>query len=859
MSKKLATLTKPQIFLILGAIWLGSNACDRLWLALDNFPPGWDQSNHLTNSLRYLEALQTPEFFNGEWWRHFWMLSPKYPPLTYILSALCQQVSGRGNSQALLINFLFSAILLLSVYSIGKVLFSPKIGLWAAGITVLLPRLYQVRLHYLLDTPTTVMAVASFACLTLWRSQKTRRGTWIWTVIFGICWGLALLVKQSVMFFLTVPLLWLAISYLWRRKWERVVQLIASFLISLLLWGWWYRTNWFYLFSTVQNSNAIPAAYEGDPPLNTLAAWTYYWKDLPGAISWGLLLVPLVGWLLHLLGRFPSAGENATDRFTETRYKRESPRQNPAATVGTESKSKIQNSIGWLALYVAGGYLICSAITNKDPRYIMPYLPVLAVFLAYCLVQWRGRWQGMRWLAVGLSLLVLLGKLFPVPAVEDFAAATSPGWLSHPYLEKSYPNAEVIDTILQAAPYQKTTLGVIPSIEPINHNTLNYYGALREFQVAGRELASKPEAVAQDGRSLDWFLVQPECHGSKVECNGLARDSQIAFGESLADNPAFRAERAWELPSENRLQLYRRRRPSVEVKPLTQGQEQVQLNRVTLPQRVPAGLPVPVTYEWSGAWEQLASGLVLLTWKSAENPDNFWLHDHGIARGELQAQTPPVGEFQVIESTAMLPGAELPAGKYNLTATYLNRKTGETYPIPTPNVAITIDPSAAAISAPELDWVTQLRDLALNLKKGIPGLEPIFQQIDRLNQYDSDHDYLRQAEITLTYRLAQNSGAREINWRYGLLLSQVLQEDPQGAIATLKQLVKLDYQNPYTHAYLAFVYLYNWQPKAAEIALEPALKSNPEMREIQALKGISYLMQGNLLQGWRAISPILGN
>jgi tetratricopeptide (TPR) repeat protein len=520
-------------------------------------------------------------------------------------------------------------------------------------------------------------------------------------------------------------------------------------------------------------------------------------------------------------------------------------------------KSKIQNSIGWLSVYFAGGYLICSAISNKDPRYIMPYLPILAVFLAYCLVQWRGRWRGMRWLAVGLGLLVLLGKLFPVPVLEDFASAMSPGWLSHPYLGQAYPNGQVIETILQAAPYQKATLGVIPSIEPINHNTLNYYGALREFQVAGRELGSKPEAVAQDGRSLDWFLVQPGCHGSKVECNGLAQDSQIAFGESLADNPEFRAEQAWELPSDSRLQLYRRRLPSVAVKPLTDAQQKVQLNRVTVPKRVPPGLPVPVTYEWSGSWEQLASGLVLLTWKSAKNPATFWLHDFGIARGELQAQMPQTGEFQVIERTAMLPAADLPAGDYNLTATYLNRKTGETYAIPAPTVAVTIDPSAAAVPAPELDRVTKLRQLALNLPKGIAGLAPIFQQVDRLNQYDAERDYLRQAEKTLAYRLAQNPGAREINWRYGLLLSQVLQENPQGAIATLRQLVKLDPTNPYTHAYLAFVYLYNWQPKAAEIALKPALRINPNIREIQALSGISYLMQGNLIKGWQAISPIL--
>ena len=61
MSSKKHPLTKTHVGLILTAIWLLSNLCDRLWLALDNFPPGWDQSNHLTISLRYLQAIQAPQ------------------------------------------------------------------------------------------------------------------------------------------------------------------------------------------------------------------------------------------------------------------------------------------------------------------------------------------------------------------------------------------------------------------------------------------------------------------------------------------------------------------------------------------------------------------------------------------------------------------------------------------------------------------------------------------------------------------------------------------------------------------------------------------------------------------------------
>ena len=90
-------LTKPKIGIILGLILLVSNFCDRLWLSLDQSVPAWDQSNHLTYSLEYLRALQNPNFLEGEWWRQFWMLSTKYPPLTYLASVPFQQIWGLGN------------------------------------------------------------------------------------------------------------------------------------------------------------------------------------------------------------------------------------------------------------------------------------------------------------------------------------------------------------------------------------------------------------------------------------------------------------------------------------------------------------------------------------------------------------------------------------------------------------------------------------------------------------------------------------------------------------------------------------------------------------------------------------------
>jgi 4-amino-4-deoxy-L-arabinose transferase-like glycosyltransferase len=212
--------------------------------------------------------------------------------------------------------------------------------------------------------------------------------------MFGFCFGLAMMVKQSILFFLFLPLLWLSITLLWQRSWRRIAQLIGGFVLSVFIFGPWYRTNWLFLFSATQNAAVIPALEEGDPPINTLAAWTYYWNDLPRAVSWPLLLVPLVGLLLYWIGLFPAFrnrgnAESTNDTSEEYRtqkseYSREvnpkSKIQNPKPFGRANIARPIASTVLWLALFFIGSYLISLGEPNKDLRYFMPCLPILSVF-----------------------------------------------------------------------------------------------------------------------------------------------------------------------------------------------------------------------------------------------------------------------------------------------------------------------------------------------------------------------------------------------------------------------------------------------------------------------------------------------
>ncbi len=825
----------------LGIIWLVGAVGDRVWFALDHSVPAWDEAQYLTGSLNYWRALQYPQWFSSEWWTSFWHLSAKIPPLTYITAAVFQNFFGLGPDQATLVQLLFSAILLGSVYGLGTQLFSVEVGLWAAGLCQILPGIYQYKLDFLLDYPLTALVILSFWCLTVWRNigtvktQRAQRQSWLWVAAFGVSFGLALMVKQTALLFLLTPVLWVGVGTIRQRHWGRLAQLAGGLLLSVLVFGPWYRTNWLIVLTAGKRATVDSAIVKGDPGLNTVAAWTYYWEALPHEVSWLLLLVPIVGLLL---------------------YWKRSADSSPRPLLARGAMEARISSLGWLAVFWVGGYLLSSLNINKDDRYVLPYLPVVAVFLACGLTRWGHR---VRAFTVGLAVLLMFLNIFPVGGVwgNRLTQALSPNAQHHAYLGPAWPHRQVIDQIIHTDPYLRSTLGVLPSTGKINQHNFNYYGALQNFQVYGRQVGTRQKYISQDARSLFWFLTKTGDQGS------VRKEPQAAIVQNVEHSPDFRLDKTWNLPDSSTLKLYHSLKAPVQVQPLSPGGSPklsgaVQLKRVTVPKQAPPGIPVPVTYEWSGDWEQLQSGLVLLSWH--QNSEKFgdgkhrWLHDHGIGMGAMQASILPVAsnaEFQVSEQTAMLPPANIPSGIYTLEATYLNRHSGVSYSIPVPPVSLVIDPKSAVVPAPELDLVTQLRTLAAGLPKGPQVLGPLFAEIGRINQYDPIQDYVVQTQLASAHRLQLEPNNRD--WAYALALASVLQRQVNQAITAFERVTQLDSQNPYAYAYLAFVHLYNWQPTSAEAALKRATALNPNVPEIQALSGVAALMQGNLIQAWHHV------
>ncbi len=865
---KIFLLNKKNNLLILAIIWLLGAGCDRIWFTLDRSIPGWDQADYLTGTLNYWRGLQNPQWWNGDWWQSLWLLSSKIPPLTYIVTAYIQNMFGTGQDQATLVMLVFSAILIGSVYGLGTILFSESVGLWAAGLCQVLPGLYRFRLEFILDYPLAAVVTLTFFCLTAWRFRGSRgrretreiretRKRNILTLptpptlphsillagAFGLCFGLALMLKQTALIFLLVPILWVIFETLFHRRWGKLFQLVGAFGLSTLVFGSWYRTNWLFILTSGKRATIDSAIAEGDAPLNTLKAWTFYWHQLPHQVSIPLLIVPIG--LLLLYCRITDYRDDAdcTDYGDSG--------DSTDEVKGTKDLLSPINSAKWLVIFFVGAYLLSSINPNKDERYVLPYLPIISILLSYGLTRFRNLWgKRIRWGVLGLAVLLMLLNLVPVGGIPGIwmTQALSPKVQHYPHMGEELPHRQVISQIIQTEPYLRSNLGVLPSTREINQHSLNYYGALANFQVYGRQVGTRNKFVPQDARSLDWFLTKSGDQGSVPEAQGKI----VPIVEKSGD---FQLNKAWKLPDGNEIKLYHRQITPIEVKSVSQApQTQITLSQVKVPETAPPGVPLPVSYTWTGDWSELQQGLVLLTWRSLNSPGDkskyFWIHDHGIGMGNLDAgKQEPQGTFQVTEKLAMLPPAEMTPGNYTLEATYLNRSTGKVYPIQVPNITLNLDPQVPPIPAPELDLLTQLRTLATNLPKGTEAVSKVFDEVGRINQYDPIQDYLVQTRLSLAYRLEHIAPNKD--WAYTLALANVLQKRVDGAIAALEKVTQLDSQNPYAWAYLAFVQLYNWQPAAARKSLQPSLAKQPDLLEFQVLDGVAALMQGNLIKVWQ--------
>ena len=800
--------------LILLAIISIASSIHILWLTFDRSVPTWDDASHFTNALNYQRVISQIQLFSSDWWHELWAQSPSYTaPFIYILTVPFLSIFGKAVNSGILVNILFIIILVFTIYYLSKSAFSTQVSLWASGLCLMFPALLNVQTMYMLDYGIVTISCLTFLTLTLWKDANTRLKSWQWSLIFGVTFGCLMLSKPTGFLFVLFPIIFLLGSFLKNRNWLGLIQFGAAIIISWSIFGNWFSQNWLTVITSALGANAMGKA-EGDPGGDTLAGWLYYIKMLPELISLPILVIT-VG--LAIIWVFKN-------RF---------------------SNNLIKNRQSfWLILYCFGGYFFCSLATNKDSRFILPIFPVLGIYVAYGLNLFQTIWASrLRWSTVGVTGLILLINLFSIPGTDSLLRVpyVHYGLIHRTHVGASFPHQEIISEITRDRPYLKSTIGVLSSSPELNAENLDSYGHLANFQVYARYLlessTEKKKFIERGLKAFNWYAIQV---GNP---NHIINKVPLSLVEQ---NPQLQLHKIWTMPDSSIVRLYRRKNLPISVESISENilsergsaKEKVQLEKITI--FPSSGLAVNTRYQVSGDRDLLQHGLLILTWKSN---DRTWNHDRGIGLGSLYLDRTNSSNFRVTENSSMLPPEKLALGTYQLTATYLDRRTGMIFPLIVPRLDIhsTIENSG------ELNSIVQLQKLSKLFASG--KIDPVFSEVNTLNQYDPTQDYLNQSQQAIEYRIKQ--GESQVELKYSLALIQALQRRIQPLLDNLTKITQVDPQNPHAWTYLGFIRLYNWQPQLAETAFEIADKLPSPPRELTTLKVVSSIFRFNLLEAWQ--------
>ena len=297
------------------------------WLALDDAPLVFDPSAHLFGALLFDSA---PGAYLSE-------ERPYYPPLVHILMATALSFSGYNIDVSVgVLSLLFLAIALASTFAIGRLVWSPRVGAFAAIILALYPATYIHGRSLMLDLPLMAMT----ACA-VWMLLLTQRfSSPGWSLAFGLACAAGLVTKQMFAAVIILP----ALYELFRRPWRApsVLSLVLALAPIFTVVAWWYvpRLDWF--FGDYREIQEAYARGRGDPDTLSWHGLTYYlvgtWHQatLPFAILWVVMLVP---------------------------FMRSAPR-------------------GLVLSWWLGVVLSSTALVLKDSRFLMPALPAIALMTA---------------------------------------------------------------------------------------------------------------------------------------------------------------------------------------------------------------------------------------------------------------------------------------------------------------------------------------------------------------------------------------------------------------------------------------------------------------------------------------------
>ncbi|CAN5376137.1 hypothetical protein BH10CHL1_BH10CHL1_15620 [soil metagenome] len=581
------------------------------WLGVNVVTYGWDRMDHLITSLAYNNILQTitpQSIFNALVYSNY------YPPFVHLTVWVFYKLFGVNEDVAVMVNVIYLLILLGATWSIAERMGGVKVAALAVTLLGAFPMIFAMSRYLYLDFALTAMVALAIALL-LATARFTRRRQAYW---FGAALGMAFLVKWTAAAFLITPLFFI----LWRGgiltalvqhtaalrpDWRRLVFVL---IISLLLTVAWFIPahaavfqsplgNWLfpaYALLTTPFLYALSCSISNQPPElrplhNALSA---------GAVTiwimafWYLPNSEFITGFLHTAygledGRFWAYGKYLYEVSTEQLGPALSAAFVLVVLVFLWQRRKTLRQLlqtlddqAWiLLLWAIAPYIIFSTrVSLAHDRFLMPFLPPFAIWMAYGLWQWRSRL--IRNVTIVLVLLVAAAQ-FVLISFEVAAPWRAPlhlqlpggsvnllahgFFLQYPASEETDPGFAItpevltlVDNARVAHKRDRINLGLLVNSYELHEKHFLYQIYTTYPQVTLRELARNwnDQPAYNQLFEMDFVLVD-DTHTFRTSEASQAVVKRILTQPEDLFNRAFQPVHHWTLPSKEKVTLYERR------------------------------------------------------------------------------------------------------------------------------------------------------------------------------------------------------------------------------------------------------------------------------------------------------------
>lgn len=317
------------------------------WLSVDRSIPIFDAGLHLSLAVRVYEQLRVGHLDSA------FTLSTPYPPFAYLVGALGLWIGGFSAAAPIVAeNVVFVSLLALGCYNVGRLAFSPRVGLLAVIFALGSP-LIAAQFHvFMTDAPE-----ASMVAVSVWLILATERFSRVWVCLAaGVAVGLGQLTKEPFGFFVAGIVLVTLIKGGWREWRGLAVFAVVALAISMP----WYVNDFTFVEGLAQGAShagANTTVGEGYAPPRFSSAnllW-YFWNFVDFQAYLPLFIFSAVGGVWTIVG------------FV---------RRRPVSPLAWELT--IGAFVAWLAI---------TETFVHDTRYSMPILLYLAVFGTFWIVR----------------------------------------------------------------------------------------------------------------------------------------------------------------------------------------------------------------------------------------------------------------------------------------------------------------------------------------------------------------------------------------------------------------------------------------------------------------------------------------